>query len=67
MAKKINKKEWIPRTLPKGMTVEQMEEEFLDRYANLMVRLFDHLHEQKSKAKSDTPGDHEDKTPHLVS
>ena len=43
------KKEIKPRTLPKGMTVEQMEEIFLDRYANLMVRLLDHLHDQKSK------------------
>lgn len=51
MAKKINKKQWQPRTLPKGMTVEQMEEEFLDRYANLIVRLLDHQHEQKMKTK----------------
>ena len=49
--KNSNKKEWKPRTLPKGTTVEQMEEEFLDRYANLIVRLLDHLHEQKLKAK----------------
>lgn len=54
--KKSNKKEWIPRTLPKGMTVEQMEEEFLDRYANLIVRLLDHVHEQKHKAKMDIRG-----------
>ena len=38
-----------PRTLPAGMTTEQMEEIFTDRLANLIVRLLDHLHDQKSK------------------
>lgn len=52
MAKRI-KKEIKPRTLPAGMTVEQMEEIFLDRQANLIVRLLDHLHEQKMKAKTE--------------
>ena len=47
------KKEIKPRTLPKGMTVEQMEEIFLDRYANLIVRLLDHQNEQKMKAKEE--------------
>lgn len=47
------KKEIKPRTLPAGMTVEQMEEVFLDRQANLIVRLLDHLHEQKMKAKAE--------------
>lgn len=47
------KKEIKPRTLPAGMTVEQMEEIFLDRQANLIVRLLDHLHEQKMKAKTE--------------
>ena len=37
------------RTLPAGMTTEQMEEIFTDRLANLIVQLLDHLHDQKSK------------------
>jgi hypothetical protein len=52
MAKGV-KKEMKPRTLPAGMTVEQMEEIFLDRQANLIVRLLDYLHEQKMKVKTD--------------
>jgi len=51
MAKGV-KKEMKPRTLPAGMTVEQMEEIFLDRQANLIVRLLDYLHEQKMKVKT---------------
>ncbi len=50
--KKSNKKEWRPRTLPKGMTVKQMEEIFTDRLANLIVRLLDYRHEQKLKAQT---------------
>ena len=42
-----------PRTLPKGMTIEQMEEAFSDRLANLIVMLLDHQHEQKLKAKAE--------------
>ena len=49
---KINKKKWEPRTLPKGMTLEQMEEIFTDRLANLIVRLLDYRHEQKLNAKA---------------
>ena len=52
MAKGV-KKEIKPRTLPKGMTVEQMEEAFSDRLANLIVMLLDHQHEQKLKAKAE--------------
>lgn len=52
MAKGV-KKEIKPRTLPKGMTVEQMEEAFSDRLANLIVMLLDHQHEQKLKAKEE--------------
>jgi len=52
MAKGV-KKEIKPRTLPKGMTVEQMEEVFSDRLANLIVMLLDHQHEQKLKAKAE--------------
>jgi hypothetical protein len=52
MAKGV-KKEIKPRTLPKGMTLEQMEEAFTDRLANLIVMLLDHQHEQKMKAKAD--------------
>jgi hypothetical protein len=48
---KINKKKWEPRKLPAGMTLEQMEEIFLDRYANLIVGVLDYQHEQKFKAK----------------
>ncbi len=50
--KKSNKKEWKPRTLPKGMTVKQMEEIFTDRLANLIVQLLDYQHEQKLKAQA---------------
>ncbi len=46
------KKEWKPRTLPKGMTVNQMEEIFTDRLANLIVRLLDYRHEQKLKVQA---------------
>ncbi|MCR4275458.1 MAG: hypothetical protein NUV83_01750 [Candidatus Wolfebacteria bacterium] len=52
MAQEV-KKEIKPRTLPKGMTVEQMEEAFSDRLADLIVRLLDHQHEQKLKAKEE--------------
>jgi len=52
MAKGV-KKEIKPRTLPKGMTLEQMEEAFSDRLANLIVMLLDHQHEQKLKAKAE--------------
>lgn len=52
MAKGV-KKEIKPRTLPKGMTVEQMEEAYSDRLANLIVMLLDHQHEQKLKAKAE--------------
>jgi len=47
---KNNKKEWKPRTLPKGMTVKQMEEVFTDRLANLIVKLLDYRQDQKMKA-----------------
>jgi len=50
--KKSNKNEWKPRTLPKGMTVKQMEEIFTDRLANLIVQLLDYQHEQKLKAQA---------------
>ena len=53
--KKINKKKWEPRTLPKGTTLEQMEEIFIDRYANLIVRLLDHLHERNIPNKCSYP------------
>ncbi|MDP3697363.1 MAG: hypothetical protein Q8R55_05085 [Candidatus Taylorbacteria bacterium] len=52
MAKGV-KKEMKPRTLPKGMTTEQMEEAFSDRLANLIVMLLDHQHELKLKAKDE--------------
>ncbi len=52
MAKGV-KKEIKPRTLPKGMTIEQMEEAFSDRLANLIVMLLDHQYEQKLKAKTE--------------
>ncbi len=51
-SKKTNKKKWEPRKLPAGMTLERMEEIFIDRYANLIVRLMDHLHDQKTKAQT---------------
>lgn len=51
MAKGV-KKEIRPRTLPKGMSVEQMEEVFTDRLANLIVRLLDYRYEQKMKVKT---------------
>lgn len=51
---KITKKKWEPRKLPAGMTVEKMEEIFLDQYANLLVRVMDYQHEQKMKAKDKT-------------
>ena len=41
MAKGV-KKEIKPRTLPKGMTAEQMEEAFSDRLAQLIVGLLDY-------------------------
>jgi len=59
---KVIKKEIKPRTLPAGMTVEQMEEIFLDRQANLIVRLLDHLHEQKMKAKTEKDAEVVNKT-----
>jgi len=46
------KKEIKIRTLPKVMTVEQMEKSFSDRLANLIVILLDHQHGQKLKAKT---------------
>lgn len=48
---KINKKKYEPRKLPKGMTVQQMEEIFTDRLADLIVRLLDYRQEQKMKAE----------------
>ncbi len=50
---KISKKKLESRKLPKGMTVEQMEEIFTDRLANLIVRLLDYRHEQKLKTKDE--------------
>lgn len=52
MAKGV-KKEIKPKTLPAGMTIEQMEEIFLDRYAHLIVGVLDHQYEQKMKAKAE--------------
>jgi len=52
MAKGV-KKEIKPRTLPKGMTAEQMEEAFSDRLAQLIVGLLDYRQEQKMKAKEE--------------
>ncbi len=57
---KINKKKWEPRTLPKGTTLEQMEEIFTDRLANLIVRLLDYRHEQKLNAKATGESKQED-------
>ena len=53
MPKNNHKKQWQPRTLPKGMTVEQMEEIFTDRLADLIVRLLDYRQEQKMKAQEE--------------
>ena len=38
-----------PRKLPASITPEKAEEIFIDRYANLIVQLLDHLHDQKPK------------------
>lgn len=59
------KKEWKPRTLPKGMTVNQMEEIFSDRLANLIVRLLDYRHEQKLKAKTKQKDDEKKEEPKI--
>lgn len=56
MAKGV-KKEIKPKTLPAGMTTEQMEEIFLDRYAHLIVGVLDHQYEQKMKAKAEDTKD----------
>lgn len=50
---KINKKKYEPRKLPKGMTVQKMEEVFTDRLADLIVRLLDYRQEQKMKAEEE--------------
>lgn len=39
----------ILKKLPASITPEKAEEIFIDRYANLIVQLLDHLHDQKSK------------------
>ena len=46
----------MPRPIPTkkipALTLEQMEEIFMDRLANLIVRLLDYRQEEKDKAKN---------------
>ena len=41
----------IPTKKIPPLTLEQMEEIFMDRLAHLIVRLLDYRHEEKDKAK----------------
>ena len=46
----------IPTKKIPTLTVEQMEEIFMDRLADLIVRLLDHQHLEKERAKKNEYG-----------
>ena len=49
----------IPTKKIPPLTTEQMEEIFLDRLANLIVRLLDYRYEQKQKEKINNQNEYE--------
>jgi len=52
----------IPTKKIPPLTTEQMEEIFLDRLANLIVRLLDYRYEQKQKEKINNQNEYEKPT-----
>jgi hypothetical protein len=49
----------IPTKKIPPLTIEQMEEIFLDRLANLIVRLLDYRYEQKQKENINNQNEYE--------
>lgn len=49
----------IPTKKIPPLTTEQMEEIFLDRLANLIVRLLDYRYEQKQKENTNNQNEYE--------
>ncbi|MFA6526077.1 MAG: hypothetical protein WCT26_01535 [Candidatus Buchananbacteria bacterium] len=49
----------IPTKKIPPLTIEQMEEIFLDRLAHLIVRLLDYRYEQKQKEKINNQNEYE--------
>ena len=52
----------IPTKKIPPLTIEQMEEIFLDRLANLIVRLLDYRYEQKQKENINNQNEYEKPT-----